>query len=157
MTIGEYAICLHEAQVAKEHCLRVNGAQDSIGDIEREILRHLETVKVEVHRIVANTLELVGDQVVPCWCVLVAQHHRRLCSIIQCGIYFKDIIVAISSQVTKLRIFSQKFYYLISHYELEPHDGPRSVYSVISPCNHHIIDFEHVTSSYAGMRSTFHI
>ena len=44
----------------------MNGTQDSIGDIEREILWHLEAVKVEVHRIVADTLELVGDQVVPC-------------------------------------------------------------------------------------------
>ena len=66
VTIGEDAICLDEAQVAKEQSLRVNGAQDSIGDIEREILRHLEAIQVEVHRIVSNTLELVGDQVVPC-------------------------------------------------------------------------------------------
>ena len=61
MTIGKDAICLHEAQVAKEHSIRVNWAQNSIGDIEREILRHLETVKVEVHRVEADTLELIGD------------------------------------------------------------------------------------------------
>ena len=80
----------------------MNGAQDSIGDIECEILRHQEAIKVEVHCIIANTLELVGDHVVPCSWVLIAKHHRRLCSVIQGGIYFKDIIVAIASQVPKL-------------------------------------------------------
>ena len=95
-------------------------------------MRHLEAVKVEVHLIVANSLELVRDQVVPCSWVLVAKHHRRLCSVIQGGIDFKHIIVAIASQVPKLSMIHSKFPYLISHYELKPHYGACPVYSVIS-------------------------